>query len=91
MLFGDHIARTFLAQGLQAEGLTKARANLVAANRLVKVDADNKAWQAYLGKLHVSIGDILLTQGQVADALTEYRTMNAIIEPLAAGRWQLDR
>ncbi len=95
VLFANQVVQTLLAQGLLPKALGKARDNLTEAKRVADADVANRAWQAYLGTLHATVGDVLLQQGLYPDALAEYRAMNTIIAPLAAAQpknldWQAE-
>ena len=55
------------------------KAALAIRERLAKADPENAGWQRDLSVSHIKIGDVLVDQGNVADALAAYK---------AAGRHQ---
>ena len=64
--------------------------------RLAASDADNAEWQRDLSVSYEKIGNVLVKQGKLADALTSYRASLVIAERLAASdvgnaEWQRDR
>jgi hypothetical protein len=63
--------------------------------RLAAADSGNAEWQRDLSVSHNKIGDVLVAQGNLPDALAAYRAGMAIAERLAAtdpgnAEWQRD-
>jgi hypothetical protein len=71
------------------------QAALVIAGRLAAADPANAGWQYDLGISSERIGDILMVQGKLDEALRSYEVRHAIISRLAAADpanagWQRD-
>jgi len=53
------------------------------ADRLTKADPDNAGWHSNLPVAYIKVGDVLLAQGNLVEALKSYRKGLAITERLA--------
>jgi tetratricopeptide (TPR) repeat protein len=59
------------------------RASLAIAKRLVRAEPSNAEWQHKLFMVQDRIGDMLLEEGNLSEALEAYRAALAIADPLA--------
>jgi tetratricopeptide (TPR) repeat protein len=65
-------------------------AALAIAERLAKADPGNAGWQRDLSVSYNRIGDVLVAQGNLPEALKSYRDGQTIFERLAKADWQYD-
>ena len=92
-----------MRQGNLSEALLRARGNLSEAyqsslairERLASADRGNAGWQRDLSVSHNKIGDVLVEQGNLSEALEAYQSSLAIRERLASSDrgnagWQRD-
>jgi tetratricopeptide (TPR) repeat protein len=75
--------------------LAAYQTSLAEAERLAKADSGNAEWQRDLSVAHYKIGDVLVAQGNLADALAAYQASLAIRERFAKAdpgnaAWQRD-
>ena len=83
-----------VAQGKLAEALKSFKDGLAIGDRLAKADPNNAGWQRDLSVSYDKVGDVLVAQGNLAEALKPSRTVSqshrlAKADPNNAG-WQRD-
>ena len=92
---GDFLmAQGNLAQALKwyREGLT---VELAGADRLAKADPENAVWQHNVSLSYSRVGDVLMAQGNLAEALKSYQDGLTVADRLAKSNpenasWQRD-
>jgi tetratricopeptide (TPR) repeat protein len=94
-----NVGNVLVAQGKLDDALKAYRGSLAIAERLAAADRSNMKWQRDLQIIidrYIKVGDVLVAQGKLDEALTAYRDSLAIFERLAAAdwsntQWQRDR
>jgi tetratricopeptide (TPR) repeat protein len=88
------MAQGNLAQALKwyREGLT---VELAGADRLAKADPENAVWQHNVSLSYSRVGDVLMAQGNLAEALKSYQDGLTVADRLAKSNpenasWQRD-
>jgi tetratricopeptide (TPR) repeat protein len=76
----NEFGETYHALGDLNSALSAYLDSVAIGERLTRLDATNTTWQRDLAVAHVGIGDTQKSEGNLADALTSYRTALASFE-----------